>query len=112
MSTVACRHAYLNAAVVSPAGDLEVFSPARTPPIAHRTTAPRCSVSADPPVEEQFYLVWPLAIGGLFLVTSRAGRWRWWLLRGAVAILGLASVLEALHFASTNLSRAYYGTDT
>ena len=63
-------------------------------------------------VEEQFYLVWPLAIGVLFLVTSRAGRWRWWILRGAVAILGLASVWEALHFASTSLSRAYYGTDT
>ena len=63
-------------------------------------------------VEEQFYLVWPLVLGGLFALSRRAGRGRWWVLRIAVAVLALASAIEALHIGSTNLDRAYYGTDT
>jgi peptidoglycan/LPS O-acetylase OafA/YrhL len=29
-------------------------------------------------VEEQFYLLWPIALTGLFLATARIGRFRWW----------------------------------
>src|SRR5262249_1681212 len=63
-------------------------------------------------VEEQFYLVWPMLLGGICLLAARARRWKWWVVRAAVLAIALASMLEALHFASGNLSRAYYGTDT
>ncbi len=61
-------------------------------------------------VEEQFYIVWPLVMGGLFALT-RNSRWRWWILRGTVVVLGIASAVLALHVASTNLDLAYYGTE-
>ena len=63
-------------------------------------------------VEEQFYFVWPILLTALYLATPRAAaarppcppdrgrRWRSWRRR-----------LWALHLASTNISRAYYGTD-
>ncbi|HEV7525362.1 MAG TPA: acyltransferase family protein [Acidimicrobiia bacterium] len=63
-------------------------------------------------VEEQFYLVWPLLFGGLFIATARLGRLRWWVLRALVGSLGTASLLLALHIGATNVDRAYYGTDT
>jgi peptidoglycan/LPS O-acetylase OafA/YrhL len=63
-------------------------------------------------IEEQFYIVWPIVLGGLFLLARRARRWRWWTVRAVVIALGLASALEALHVASSDLDRAYYGTDT
>jgi peptidoglycan/LPS O-acetylase OafA/YrhL len=63
-------------------------------------------------VEEQFYLVWPLALGVLYLVTHRVGRYRWWLIRAVVALATVASAIAALRLGSTNLARAYYGTDT
>jgi peptidoglycan/LPS O-acetylase OafA/YrhL len=63
-------------------------------------------------VEEQFYLLWPLTLGALYLVTGRFGRRRWWLLRGIVVVAGIASAAAAVHVSSTNLARAYYGTDT
>jgi peptidoglycan/LPS O-acetylase OafA/YrhL len=63
-------------------------------------------------VEEQFYLLWPLLLGGLYAASARAGRRRWTVLRMAVVGAAVASALEALHFAATNLDRAYYGTDT
>jgi len=63
-------------------------------------------------VEEQFYLVWPMVLAGLFFITRRSGRWRWWALRGVLVVCISASAIEALHIASTNLDRAYYGTDT
>ena len=47
-------------------------------------------------VEEQFYMVWPLLIGLLFVVTRRAHRWQWWIMRITVVALGLASVSAAL----------------
>jgi peptidoglycan/LPS O-acetylase OafA/YrhL len=63
-------------------------------------------------IEEQFYLAWPLLLGALFLVTGRFGRRRWWLLRASVLAAALTSLVLALHIGSTNLDRAYYGTDT
>jgi peptidoglycan/LPS O-acetylase OafA/YrhL len=63
-------------------------------------------------VEEQFYLVWPLLLGGLFAATRRSGRARWWILRGAVFLLASASAIAAWHIGRTHLDRAYFGTDT
>ncbi|MGZ8751390.1 MAG: acyltransferase family protein, partial [Acidimicrobiia bacterium] len=63
-------------------------------------------------IEEQFYLVWPILLGGLVMVTSRLGRGRWWVVRSVVVIAGVASAIFALYVARTNLTRAYYGTDT
>jgi peptidoglycan/LPS O-acetylase OafA/YrhL len=63
-------------------------------------------------VEEQFYFVWPLLLGVLYAVSALAGRWRWWALRAVVAALALASAVAALHISGSDLSRAYYGTDT
>ena len=63
-------------------------------------------------VEEQFYLVWPLLFGGLYLATRRFGRWRWSTLRGAVVAAGAASAIWAVYIGRTDLVRAYYGTDT
>jgi len=63
-------------------------------------------------VEEQFYLVWPMVLGGLFVLSARFGRRRWWVLRVVVVTAGAVSAIAALRLASTNLERAYYGTDT
>jgi peptidoglycan/LPS O-acetylase OafA/YrhL len=63
-------------------------------------------------IEEQFYLVWPLLLSGLYLVASRWRRRRWWLLRILVVALGSASAIAALVVTRTDLARAYYGTDT
>ncbi len=63
-------------------------------------------------VEEQFYLVWPMLLAGLYFVTKRLGRPQWWALRIVVAVGAVASAIAALHIGSTNLDRAYYGTDT
>jgi peptidoglycan/LPS O-acetylase OafA/YrhL len=63
-------------------------------------------------IEEQFYLVWPMLLGGLYLATARFGPRRWWVLRMAVVAASGASAIAALHLATTNLERAYYGTDT
>jgi peptidoglycan/LPS O-acetylase OafA/YrhL len=63
-------------------------------------------------VEEQFYLVWPLLLGGAFVLTRRtdaATRIR--LLRVAVAAAGVGSVAWALWLRHVDLNRAYYGTD-
>ncbi|MDQ1448819.1 MAG: hypothetical protein QOC79_1790 [Actinomycetota bacterium] len=63
-------------------------------------------------VEEQFYLLWPLCLGVLYVGTGYIGRRRWWALRVIVFGAAIASAIEALHVGSTNLERAYYGTDT
>ena len=64
-------------------------------------------------VEEQFYLVWPMLLGGLYLVTARAGRWRWWTVRTSRRSRR-DSCRRSPHSVSARreLSRAYYGTDT
>jgi len=59
-------------------------------------------------VEEQFYLLWPLAVLGLLALTGRPEA-------GAAAALGLAGVsatLMALRVDPEHPTRVYYGTDT
>jgi peptidoglycan/LPS O-acetylase OafA/YrhL len=59
-------------------------------------------------IEEQFYLVWPLLVSGVFLVHQRRAALLFTIL-GA----GLASVIAmAYEFDRTDPSRAYFGTDT
>jgi len=64
-------------------------------------------------VEEQFYLLWPLALGGGFALTRRmdpARRMR--VIRIAVAVGAVASAMWALSLRHSDPNRAYYGTDT
>jgi peptidoglycan/LPS O-acetylase OafA/YrhL len=59
-------------------------------------------------VEEQFYLVWPLIVLGVFSL-SRSRR----LLLTVCVVGALASALEmALLYSVTDVNRVYYGTDT
>jgi peptidoglycan/LPS O-acetylase OafA/YrhL len=62
-------------------------------------------------IEEQFYLVWPVLLGGLFAATRRLGRHAHRVMQVVVAGAGFASLLWALSLAGSNLNRAYYGTD-
>ncbi|MEO6628291.1 MAG: acyltransferase family protein [Aquihabitans sp.] len=63
-------------------------------------------------VEEQFYLVWPVLLAGLYRLTRRVGRHQIRVIQVVVLATGLASLGAALHVADTNLNRAYFGTDT
>jgi peptidoglycan/LPS O-acetylase OafA/YrhL len=63
-------------------------------------------------VEEQFYLFWPLLLSGLYAITRRRGDQRWNTIRVVVGIGMVASLVAALAISRTDLSRAYYGTDT
>ena len=64
-------------------------------------------------VEEQFYLLWPLTLGGAFMFTRRMDRARQLRLIGIVVAVGaLASALFALSLRNNDPNRAYYGTDT
>jgi peptidoglycan/LPS O-acetylase OafA/YrhL len=56
-------------------------------------------------VEEQFYLIWPLAM----LLILRMPRER---RKGVTAVLAVASALAMAIVSYHNVSRAYYGTDT
>jgi peptidoglycan/LPS O-acetylase OafA/YrhL len=61
-------------------------------------------------IEEQFYAFWPLALIGLTAVRRRfASGDR--IVRGLTLGLAAASALWALHLATSNLDRAYYGSD-
>ena len=63
-------------------------------------------------VEEQFYLLWPLTLGGLFVVTRRLdARRRMHAIRIVLAVGAVASATWALSIRNTNPNRAYYGTD-
>jgi peptidoglycan/LPS O-acetylase OafA/YrhL len=63
-------------------------------------------------VEEQFYLVWPLILGGAFLATRRLSRARQLhLIRIGVSVLAFVSLALALSWRTSNPNRAYYGTD-
>ena len=64
-------------------------------------------------VEEQFYLIWPLLLGGVFLFTRRLDADRQIrVIRIGVIVAAIASALWALSLRNTNPDRAYYGTDT
>ena len=64
-------------------------------------------------VEEQFYLLWPLTVGALFAATRRLDpRRRIRTIQTVVAIGAVASALYALSLRTSDLDRAYYGTDT
>jgi peptidoglycan/LPS O-acetylase OafA/YrhL len=63
-------------------------------------------------VEEQFYFLWPILLGGLYAATRRFDRYAHRAMQIAVASGALISLLWALHLAGHNLNRAYYGTDT
>ena len=63
-------------------------------------------------VEEQFYFVWPLLLGALYLVAGRMARAVGGSCASSSSSPGSASAVEALHIGATNLDRAYYGTDT
>ena len=63
-------------------------------------------------IEEQFYLVWPLALGGLAWCTRRLpARRRHVVIPGIIAAGALASAVWALSIRHTDPNRAYYGTD-
>lgn len=63
-------------------------------------------------VEEQFYLLWPVALWALHRIAGRAGVRARTALRTAVAVLALCSAVAALRVGGADLPRAYYGTDT
>lgn len=66
-------------------------------------------------IEEQFYVVWPLAVTGLFVLARRRGRAARGitLLRGACILGAIASFGSmAATFSPVDTNRAYYGTDT
>ena len=67
-------------------------------------------------VEEQFYVVWPLLLTGILVLSRRVGRRLAPVRRHgpvlAVGVLGLASAGLALALRTGEPSRAYFGTDT
>jgi len=63
-------------------------------------------------VEEQFYLLWPMAMGAMFFFTRRLERSRQIRVVTAIVAAGaVCSVVWALSLRSSNPNRAYYGTD-
>jgi peptidoglycan/LPS O-acetylase OafA/YrhL len=77
------------------------------------------AVAADPvlqfwslAVEEQFYLLWPLVLAGLFALARRLPlRQRRPAVQFAVGAGAVASLAWALHLRTVDLNRAYFGTD-
>jgi peptidoglycan/LPS O-acetylase OafA/YrhL len=63
-------------------------------------------------IEEQFYLAWPILFGSLVLVARRRGNRGLHVVRLVVVAGALASLAAALWIARTDVTRAYYGTDT
>ena len=61
-------------------------------------------------IEEQFYIVWPLAL----MLLLRLVKQRTWLLVGALSGVALSSavLMSSLYHSSADPSRSYYGTDT
>lgn len=63
-------------------------------------------------IEEQFYVLWPIALAGLVAAGRRIRR-RWWgPVRLAVAAGAVASATAAVVIGAGDVTRAYYGTDT
>jgi peptidoglycan/LPS O-acetylase OafA/YrhL len=64
-------------------------------------------------VEEQFYLLWPLTLGGIFLLSRRLDpRRQMGAIKIAVAVGAVGSAAWALSLRTGNPNHAYYGTDT
>jgi hypothetical protein len=63
-------------------------------------------------IEEQFYLVWPLLVGGLLLLAHRRGHLGH---RAIAAVAGAGAIASfavlALTWSAVDPNRAYYGTD-
>jgi peptidoglycan/LPS O-acetylase OafA/YrhL len=63
-------------------------------------------------IEEQFYLVWPLAVGGLLVLAHRRGHLGH---RAIAAVAGAGALASfavlALTWSAVDPNRAYYGTD-
>jgi hypothetical protein len=55
--------------------------------------------------------VWPVLLGALHLATRRARQAQQWI-RATVAVAAVLSAIAALQVETTDLVRAYYGTDT
>ena len=62
-------------------------------------------------VEEQFYFVWPILLAGLFALTRGLQRHARRVMQLMIGVGGVASLVWALHLSTSNISRAYYGTD-
>ena len=62
-------------------------------------------------VEEQFYVIWPLLITGVFLISRRKPR-RLPILVAAVLAIGSAVAMALLYVPGEDPTRVYYGTDT
>ncbi len=63
-------------------------------------------------VEEQFYFVWPLLLTALYVLAQRAGKHSWNVIRFVIVVAMVVSAVAAIRISTTNLERAYYGTDT
>ncbi len=63
-------------------------------------------------VEEQFYILWPLALALVYRLTRPMGVRQWAAVRGVIVAAMAASAVGAAWVARTDLTRAYYGTDT
>ena len=62
-------------------------------------------------VEEQFYLVWPVALAGILWIARRSSTHRVAIVRATVAAGGLLSLAWALYLRTGDVNRAYFGTD-
>lgn len=62
-------------------------------------------------VEEQFYVIWPLLITGVFLISRRKPR-RLPILVAAVLAIGSAVAMALIYVPGEDPTRVYYGTDT
>ena len=63
-------------------------------------------------IEEQFYLVWPLLLGGMFAFARRFGNRASQVVRIIVVGALVLSLANGLRLANVNVGRAYFGTDT
>ena len=63
-------------------------------------------------VEEQFYLVWPLLLTGIVWAARRARAHRTRAVQAMIAIAMVGSASWATFLSTTDLDRAYYGTDS
>ena len=62
-------------------------------------------------VEEQFYLVWPVLLTGLFALTRRFGTQRQRATQALVALAATASLVWAWSLQGSDPARSFYGTD-